>query len=480
MSNDSKGFPAILAALFSSIIGLTILMSAASAGPNDVAVIIGNQNYAPPIPTVQFARRDAKAMRHFAIDVLGVKEQNVIELIDAKQSDMLNVFGSGSNSKGRLSQYVREGRSKVFVFFSGHGVPGPETGRTFLLPIDADPDFAEINGYPIEQLYKNLSQIGAKSVQVYIDACFSGQSAGGPLIKAASPVFLSKKEPDIPEGITVVTAAKGNQLANWDLESRHGLFTNYVLEGAYGAADKTPYGNNDSNVSLKELQTWLSDEMSYVAKRRLKRNQTPFVYGEDSTIVAVLPLNRKLTRPIISGENQQAVIGSNKRVPHGKNFRVHSPIIFISRLQGKNVDRRSVNIANIRSLENLGKVVFDDASLNGLETIVKIEVLDVHIDEGIDNNTQASQVLQQILSNRGGSTVMSQSTSARAQAIVRVVASSQVNGASISADGSGIGYATGGSRRIAMRKAVQSAISRGAENLSQLLAPYFIEYASRE
>lgn len=480
MWRNFRSLHAALASLFVSIIALATLSFPAIAGPYDVAVIIGNQNYAPPIPTVEFARRDAKAMRLFAIDVLGIKESNVIAILDAKQSEMLNVFGSSSNPKGRLFQYVRDSKSNVFVFYSGHGVPGPETRRNFLLPVDSDPDFAEMNGYPIGQLYKNLSQIGAKSVQVYIDACFSGQSAGGPLIKAASPVILSKKEPVIPEGITVITAAMGNQLANWDLDARHGLFTNYFLEGVYGAADKNPHGNGDSKVSLKELQTWLNEEMSYVAKRKFRRNQTSFVYGHESTIVASLPSGKKLIRPKIKGSYQNNSSNPINRALSDKDFKVHSPIIFVAKPQAEGTEMLSIFKELSSQLERVGKVVYEGATLNGLETIVKLEMLDVLFDEGVNNNTQASQVLQQILGNQGGTTVMTQSTSVRAQANVRIVASSQVNGAYISVEGTGNGIATSGSRKIAKRKAVREAVSDGAKKLSGLLDPYFAEYASRQ
>ena len=56
-------------------------------------------------------------------------------------------------------------------------VPSTADGRRFeaSLPADTDPDSAEINGYPIDVLYANLAKLeDAASVQVFIDACFSG------------------------------------------------------------------------------------------------------------------------------------------------------------------------------------------------------------------------------------------------------------------------------------------------------------------
>lgn len=456
---------------------LGLFASSALAGSSDVAVIIGNQNYVSPVPSVQFARRDAQAMKRYAIDILGVKEANVIQLLDAKQSDMLNVFGSADNPKGRLYQYVRQNQSNVFVFFSGHGVPGPESGRSFLLPVDASPDFAEINGYPIKQLYKNLSQLGAKNVQVVIDACFSGQSVAGPLIKTASAIFLRKKEPIIPKGITVLTAAEGNQLANWDLDARYGLFTNYFLEGAYGAADGGVYGDGDSKVTLKELKLWLDGEMSYVAKRKYKRNQTSFVYGDDETIVSALPHGKKKSRPRISNSTSQPLV---KAPSTEQAFTVHSSNIFLSMSEGNESASSSYIKAASKYLENIGIVHLEGVGLNGLETIVNIDVSEVIFDEGTDNSAQASQVMQQMLSSKGGTVLMSQSSSSLAHAVVRLTARSQVNGAMISAVGNGMGRATGGSRRLAKRKAIEQAINDGADKLSSLLKPHFLAYASKQ
>ena len=46
------------------------------------------------------------------------------------------------------------------VFYSGHGVPGLKDKRGYLLPVNANPDTPEINGYPVDVLYKNLASAG--------------------------------------------------------------------------------------------------------------------------------------------------------------------------------------------------------------------------------------------------------------------------------------------------------------------------------
>ena len=151
------------------------------ANPDGVAVIVGNQSYAGDIPAVDFAHRDAEAFRRYVVDVLGFDPENVIDLRDVTQAKMWSTFGSRTTAeRSDLWSYLDPGGgSDVVVFYSGHGAPGLEDGRGYLLPVDADPNTAELNGYPIDALYENLSSLTeARSVAVYLDACFSGGAAG--------------------------------------------------------------------------------------------------------------------------------------------------------------------------------------------------------------------------------------------------------------------------------------------------------------
>ena len=68
------------------------------------------------------------------------------------------------------------------VFYSGHGVPGLKSRKGYLLPVDADPDLVELNGYPIDVMLVNLTKIDARLTRVFVDACFSGDSPNGMLL----------------------------------------------------------------------------------------------------------------------------------------------------------------------------------------------------------------------------------------------------------------------------------------------------------
>ncbi len=274
---------------------------------DDVAVIIGNKTYADQdIPEVRFAHNDAKAMKQFVQNVLNIREENIIYLEDATQAKMQSTFGRQGNHRGKAFQYVKPGVSKLYVFYSGHGLPGQHDQKSYLLPIDAEIATADINGYPTDLLYKNLKQVEAKSVMVFLDACFSGNSDGGSLITQASGAsILPAPIPDDNQNdtLTVITAASNDQLASWDEESRHGLFTEYLLRALYGEADK----NNDGKIKLAEVSAFLKEDMRYKARRTYNRDQVPDVSGNTDQVLVAAVDGIYPTRPSLLQESEDLI-----------------------------------------------------------------------------------------------------------------------------------------------------------------------------
>jgi len=261
--------------------------------PYGIAVIIGNRNYSKnnrDLPDVDYALNDAQAIYDYVRTTLGYREGNIIYLKDATQAQLLSVFGIPGDPEGKLFNWVRPKQSDVFVYYSGHGVPGARDGRSYLLPVDADPTTVQINGYLLETLYANLAAIPAKSVTVVLDACFSGGSAGGAVFQKASSITLRTVDtPSLLPNGTIFSATGQNEVASWDQEAKLGLFTRSFLEGLKGAADAQGFGNSDGNVTVAELKTFLEEEVAYAARRNYGRKQTPQVSGQGEQIMVTLP-----------------------------------------------------------------------------------------------------------------------------------------------------------------------------------------------
>ncbi|MFM8780696.1 MAG: caspase family protein, partial [Gemmatimonadota bacterium] len=117
--------------------------------PDAVAVVIGNRSYArSEVPPVDYAVRDAEAMRQFLVETFGFREENIIFEQNASYATMQRIFGSERDFKGQLYNYMNpDVPSDVFVFYSGHGAPDPGPGTAYSVPTDADPQNIRLTGF---------------------------------------------------------------------------------------------------------------------------------------------------------------------------------------------------------------------------------------------------------------------------------------------------------------------------------------------
>ena len=266
----------------------------AAENSDSVALIIGNKNYVDAaVPAVSYAVNDAKAIRNYVIERLGYQERNVHIVEDATFAQLNEWFGGQKSFNGKLNRLIRPNKSNVFVFYSGHGVPSLNTKEKYLLPVDGKLSAVDNTGYPLDLLYKNLGQLRAKSVQVYLDACFSGRSGANnakSLYGKASGISVMPKSSIVNPKILSVTASRDSEVASWDDASRHGLFTRHLLEALYGAADEKKYGNGDGKITIAELDHFLREEMTFSASREFGRDQHA-TFSHDQTEQVVVELN---------------------------------------------------------------------------------------------------------------------------------------------------------------------------------------------
>ena len=302
-------------------VALAVLAVGVGAAPAEdgVAVIVGNRNYTDErVPEVSYAHRDADAFKRYVVDVLGFDEANVIDLRDATQAQMETAFGNDRDHKGKLWSYLNPEGSDVVVYYSGHGVPGLRDRKGYLLPVNANPDTAHLNGYPIDQLYLNLGKLAeASSVRVFLDACFSGASQGGMLIDAASPVFVSAELPALAgKAMAVLTAASGNQVASWDKDAEHGAFTHHLLDALYGEADI----DADGKVTARETKRYLDRHMTRAVRRAYLRDQQAGLHGDGSLVLASAPGGGYPQRPAMAGDDREPFTVSTE--PDGASVRI--------------------------------------------------------------------------------------------------------------------------------------------------------------
>lgn len=240
---------------------------------NDYAVIIGIENY-PDLPSATYAERDATATRSF-IRAMGVPERNIVMLMGTRATGK----GLEKTIEGWLPNNVSE-KSRVYVYYSGHGAPDTKTGDAYLVPSDGDPQYLAQTGYPLKRLYSKLAQLKVKSVLVALDSCFSGAGGRSVLARGTRPLVGKLDLAVQAEGkISVISASASDQISGSHEEAGYGLFTYSFLQGLNGAAKDA-----NGRVTLSSLYGYIKPRIQDGA-RRSNREQTPQLQNGDEDII---------------------------------------------------------------------------------------------------------------------------------------------------------------------------------------------------
>ena len=238
--------------------------------PDNFALVIGVEKYSNDLPEAQFAERDALAVKSHLL-AMGYPERNI------------KVLQGSRAVRSSLEAYLEDWLPKnvkpegtVFVYFSGHGAPDPESGQAYLVPWDGDPAYLSRTAYPLKRLYGSLKALKAKRVLVALDSCFSGAGGRSVLTRGTRPLVNKVdlgSSSDI--GSVVFTASGANQISGTIDSQGHGLFTYFFLKGLDGAA-----AGARGAVSAKGLYDYLSPKVADEASRGNRTQSPTLLTGE--------------------------------------------------------------------------------------------------------------------------------------------------------------------------------------------------------
>lgn len=250
----------------------------ASLQSNTFVIAIGNENYSL-VPKVAFANNDMNIFAQYCQKTLGIPMQNIRKYKDATFGSMLSAL---NDIKEIADAY--NGDMNVIFYYAGHGIPNEKDQTAYLLPTDADGKSTEVC-FPLARLYKELGELNAKSVIVFMDACFSGAQRGNGMLASARGVAIKAKEQKPMGKLVVLTAASGEETAYPYNEKAHGLFTYFLLKKL----------NETKGVcSLGELSEYITTNVKRQSIVINRKPQTPAIIFSDS--VKDEWMNYKLTK----------------------------------------------------------------------------------------------------------------------------------------------------------------------------------------
>lgn len=253
-----------------------------------IAVVIGNKDYKNGIAAVDYALNDARAMKNYFITRFAVDKKNIIYYENAGLSTFIALFGTKDvYKKSKLYRFVQRVKPEVvYVYYSGHGIPGLSDKKGYLAPVDVARDNTEMTAFSIDLFYKNLAylknELGVKRVVIMLEACFSGDSPKGMIIENISPITAKVKNPLLVGELGIIfSATSGDNYATWYKEKQHGTFSYYLMKGLRGAADK----DKNKKITLGELREYLLSKVPEQANIQSAIEQTPEVKGKSEVVI---------------------------------------------------------------------------------------------------------------------------------------------------------------------------------------------------
>jgi len=186
---------------------------------------------------------------------------------DATRRNILTTFNEIANKAAP--------EDLVIFYFSGHGAPPTEEDTTYLIPYDHDLRDLETTCINFRDLALKIRRMAANKVILILDACHSGGIKREGERAAASPELHNRymKEFAKAEGRPLLLSSDEEEVS-WE-DEKGGIFTQFLLKGLGGEADRSVEGNNDGIVTFEELFHYLEKEVPEYTKKYFARPQKP-------------------------------------------------------------------------------------------------------------------------------------------------------------------------------------------------------------
>ncbi len=203
------------------------------------AVILGISDYQDNRLDLQYADRDAEALRKLLVEQQGFRADHVQLLTNAKATQ--------GQVRTALFNFLAASKPEdmVLIFLAGHGVQDTKNPDNFFFLVhDSQLDNLGGTAIPMWDLASLMDfTIRAQRILVFADTCHSGAVLErGNAAPGAKLNFFNKYLEALArrKGRLVLTASQSHEVSLEKPELQHGVFTQSLLLGLGGSADDNP------------------------------------------------------------------------------------------------------------------------------------------------------------------------------------------------------------------------------------------------
>lgn len=232
-----------------------------ASNPNTFAIIFANEDY-KNVASVPFAKNDGTIFQKYCLKTLGIPASNIHYVENASFNDIRIQLAWLKDVCDAF-----DGNASVIIYYAGHGIPDEASKSAYLLPVDGDGRYVQ-SAYKIDDFYQKLGAMNAKTVTVFMDACFSGSAREDKMLASARGVAIKAKNGEPQGNMVVFSAAQGDETAYPNNDEQHGIFTYYLLKKLQ---------ETKGDVTLQELGNYITTNVRQQSIVKNGKPQTPCV-----------------------------------------------------------------------------------------------------------------------------------------------------------------------------------------------------------
>ena len=245
---------------------------------NALALIVGVADYENTQAKAIFADNDAKVFENYAREKLGVPSDRIITLTNEEAT--YPAILEAMNSLLAIKPVHRD--RDVYVFFAGHSLASDDGQKMYFLPYDGEPNYLELTAVSKQVLFDAIASVNYRSVNVFLDTSYSGTTrdreadrltVGRGELAYRRPQFSRS----IPDNFTVFAAVSQDQTAKPLEETKHGMFSYFLMKGMEGDADQ----NLDNKITAGELHEYVKENVWQQSSNK----QLPELQGDANRVL---------------------------------------------------------------------------------------------------------------------------------------------------------------------------------------------------
>lgn len=259
---------------------------------NSFALVIANEDYMAPLPSVPYAGNDGEIFQQYCVKTLGLPERHVKLIRNASYAEIVEGIAWLKDIS-----VANKGEANLIIYYAGHGINDPYY-KPYIIPNgvelskknikmrtgmadfgDDDVEFLyELSGketrslleqsLAIDTLVYFFNKMNVKSITYIFDANFNGRQRSGRPMAMIVPDEEKPKRYRVRDASVILSSSEFNKTSYAFDDQHHGFFTYFLLKELKRTKGQITYEELMNNISRamtyeSSLQGKLQDCMVY-------------------------------------------------------------------------------------------------------------------------------------------------------------------------------------------------------------------------